>query len=57
MKNVELEEKIIICYCQGHNTIITFFSFEGYQEKLVRLWGELQQSVRRINMKNTLILI
>ena len=40
VKNFELEGKIIISYCQGHDTIIMFFSFEGYQEKFVRLWGK-----------------
>ena len=40
VENVELEGKIIISYCQGHDTIIMCFSFEGYQEKFVRLWGK-----------------
>ena len=40
VKNVILEGKIVISYCRGHGTIIMFFSFEEYQEKFVRLWGE-----------------
>ena len=39
-KNVSLKGKIVVGYCGGHNTIIFFFFFEGYQEKFIRLCGE-----------------
>ena len=37
VKNVTLEGKTVISYCHGHDTIIMFFFFEGYQEKFVKL--------------------
>ena len=40
VKNVTLERKIVISYCHGYDTIMMFFPFEGYQEKIVRLLGE-----------------
>ena len=32
--------KIVAGYCEGDNTIILFFFFEEYQEKIIRRHGE-----------------